>query len=68
MLIVYTSIEKADAARLAEGDYLKPELASGGILPRPVSIDSREPFPEQEAEILAVVDQVRKAYAAERRR
>ncbi|WP_176722407.1 AbrB/MazE/SpoVT family DNA-binding domain-containing protein [Candidatus Thiosymbion oneisti] len=57
-----------DAAHLAEGDYLEAELTSEGILLRPVSIGSREPSPEQETEILAVVDQERKAYAAEHHR
>ena len=58
-----------EAARLEEGDYLEAEVTeSGAILLRPVSIAGREPTPEQEAEILAVVDQERKAYAAERRR
>jgi AbrB family looped-hinge helix DNA binding protein len=60
--------EIRDAAHLAEGDYLEAELTREGILLRPVSIGSREPSPEQEAEILAIVDQERKAYAAERRR
>jgi AbrB family looped-hinge helix DNA binding protein len=60
--------EIRDAAHLAEGDYLEAELTHEGILLRPVSIGSREPSPEQEAEILAIVDQERKAYAAERRR
>jgi len=57
-----------DAAHLAEGDYLEAEFTSEGILLRPVSIGSREPSPEQETEILAVVDQERKAYAAEHHR
>jgi AbrB family looped-hinge helix DNA binding protein len=57
-----------DAAHLAEGDYLEAELTSEGILLRPMQIAGREPSPEQEAEILAVVDEERKAYAAERRR
>jgi len=58
-----------EAARLKEGDYLEAEVtAAGAIVLRPVSIGQREPTPEQEAEILAVVDQERKAYAAERRR
>jgi AbrB family looped-hinge helix DNA binding protein len=58
-----------EAARLEEGDYLEAEVTeSGAILLRPVSIAGRrEPSPAQEAEILAVVDQERKAYAAERR-
>jgi AbrB family looped-hinge helix DNA binding protein len=60
--------EIRDAAHLSEGDYLEAELTSEGILLRPVSIGSREPSPEQEAEILAVVDQERKDYAEERHR
>jgi AbrB family looped-hinge helix DNA binding protein len=60
--------EIRDAAHLAEGDYLEAELTRDGILLRPVSIGKREPSPEQEAEILAVVDQERKAYAEERHR
>ena len=56
------------AAQLQEGDYLEAELTQEGILLRPVSIGKRDPTPEQEAEILAVVDQERRAYAAERRR
>jgi AbrB family looped-hinge helix DNA binding protein len=58
-----------EAARLEEGDYLEAEVTdTGTITLRPVRIAGREPTPEQEAEILAVVDQERKAYAAERRR
>jgi AbrB family looped-hinge helix DNA binding protein len=60
--------EIRDAAHLSEGDYLEAQLTSEGILLRPVSIGGREPSPEQEAEILAVVDQERKKYAAERHR
>ncbi len=60
--------EIRDAAHLEEGDYLEAQLTKEGILLRPVSIGSREPSPEQEAEILAVVDQERKAYAKQRRR
>jgi AbrB family looped-hinge helix DNA binding protein len=58
-----------EAARLEEGDYLEAEVTeSGSILLRPVSIGGRrEPSPAQEAEILAIVDEERKAYAAERR-
>lgn len=56
------------AARLKEGDYLEAELTEAGILLRPVSVDRREPTPEEEAEILAVVDEERKTYADERRR
>lgn len=58
-----------EAAHLKEGDYLEAEVTEGGtILLKPVNIARREPSPEQEAEILSVVDQERKAYAAERRR
>lgn len=60
--------EIRDAAHLHEGDYLEAQLTDEGILLRPVRIGSREPSPEQEAEILAVIDEERKAYAAERRR
>ncbi len=60
--------EIRDAAHLQEGDYLEAELTQEGILLRSVSIGKRDPTPEQEAEILAVVDQERRAYAAERRR
>jgi len=60
--------EIRDAAHLEEGDYLEAQLTSEGILLRPVSIAGREPTAAQEAEILAVVDQERKACAAERRR
>lgn len=56
------------AVHLEEGDYLEAELTDEGILLRPVSIGKREPSPEQEAEILSVVDQERQSYAAERRR
>jgi AbrB family looped-hinge helix DNA binding protein len=58
-----------DAARLEEGDYLDAELTdSGAIVLRPVSITGREPTPEQEAEILAAVDEARSFYAKKRRR
>jgi AbrB family looped-hinge helix DNA binding protein len=58
-----------EAAHLREGDYLEAEVTEGGtILLKPVNIARRQPTPEQEAEILSVVDQERKAYAAERRR
>ncbi len=60
--------ELRDAAHLEEGDYLEAQLTKEGILLRPVHIGSREPSPEQEAEILAVVDQERKTYAKQRRR
>ena len=52
---------------LQEGDYLEAEATNAGILLRPVSINRREPAPEQEAEILDVVNEERKTYAAERR-
>jgi AbrB family looped-hinge helix DNA binding protein len=58
-----------EAAHLKEGDYMEAEVTeSGTILLKPVNIARREPTPEQEAEILSVVDYERKAYAAERRR
>jgi AbrB family looped-hinge helix DNA binding protein len=60
--------EIRQAAHLEEGDYLEAEVTDSGILLRPVSIGSREPTPEQEAEILAVVNKERRTYAAQRRR
>ena len=58
-----------EAARLQEGDYLEAEVTeSGTIVLKPVSIARREPTPEQEAEILAAVDEARKFYADKRRR
>lgn len=60
--------EIRDAARLKEGDYLEASVTEAGILLTPVSVGKREMSAEQEAEILAVVDEERKAYAAERRR
>jgi AbrB family looped-hinge helix DNA binding protein len=60
--------EIREAAHLQEGDYLDVQLTSEGILLCPVSVGVREPSPEQEAEILAVVDQERRSYAKERRR
>ena len=57
-----------EAARLEEGDYLEAEVTeSGAILLRPVSIAGREPIPEQEAEILAAVDEARAFHAKKRR-
>ena len=57
------------AASLKEGDQPEAEMTgSGAIRLRPVKIASREPHREQEAEILAVVDQERRSNAAERRR
>jgi len=60
--------EIRQAAHLEEGDYLEAEVTDSGILLRPVSIGSREPTPQQEAEILAVVNKERRIYAAQRRR
>ena len=58
-----------EAARLEEGDYLEAELTkTGEILLKPVSIAGREPTPEQEAEILAAVDEARALHADKRRR
>ncbi len=58
-----------EAARLQEGDCLEAEVTpSGDIVLRRISTGRREPTPDEEAEILAVVDQERKAYAAERGR
>jgi AbrB family looped-hinge helix DNA binding protein len=58
-----------EAARLEEGDYLEAEVTqSGAILLRPVSIAGREPTPEQEADILAAVDEARAQHAVTRRR
>ena len=58
-----------EAARLEEGDYLEAEVTeSGAILLKPVSIAEREPTPEQEAEILAAVDEARRFYTNKRRR
>jgi bifunctional DNA-binding transcriptional regulator/antitoxin component of YhaV-PrlF toxin-antitoxin module len=57
------------AARLGEGDYLEAEVTVAGAIPlKPAGIARRERTPAQEAEILAVVDQERRAYAVERRR
>lgn len=57
-----------EAFGLKEGDYLEAQATESGILLSPVHIKRREPISEQEAEILAVVDEERKAYATERRR
>jgi AbrB family looped-hinge helix DNA binding protein len=58
-----------EAARLKEGDYLEAEVTeSGTIVLKPVDIARREPTPEQETEILSVVEHERRAYAVERRR
>ncbi|WP_428488230.1 AbrB/MazE/SpoVT family DNA-binding domain-containing protein [Rhodopila sp.] len=57
------------AAQLKEGDYLEAEVtAAGTIILKPVSIAGREPTPEQEADILAAVDEARAFHAAKRRR
>lgn len=60
--------EIRDAAHLETGDYLEAQMTEDGILLRPVSIGKREPTAEEEAEILAVVNKERKAYAKKRRR
>ena len=58
-----------EAARLEEGDYLEAEVTeSDAILLKPVSIAGCEPTPEQDAEILAAVDEARSFYANEGRR
>jgi AbrB family looped-hinge helix DNA binding protein len=58
-----------EAAQVKEGDYLEAEVTeNGAILLRPVSINRREPTPEQEAEILAAVDEARAFHADKRRR
>lgn len=58
-----------EAVRLEEGDYLEAEITEGGaILLRPVNISGREPTPEQEAGILAAVDEARAFHADKRRR
>jgi len=57
------------AVRLEEGDYLEAEVTdSGTSVLKPVSITGREPTPEQEAEILAAVDEARSFYAKKRSR
>ena len=61
-------LELREAFQLKEGDYLEAEATASGILLRPVTVNRREPTPEQEKEILAVVDAERKAFAEERRR
>ena len=61
-------LELRQAFHLKEGDYLEAQATEAGILLRPVSINRRGPTPEQEEDILAVVDHERKAYADERRR
>jgi len=60
-------LDVREAARLKEGDYLEAEVTDAGILLRPVS-SGREPTPDDEAEILAAVDEARARNAARRRR
>ena len=60
--------EIRQAAHLEEGDYLEAKVTDAGILLRPVRIGSHEPTPQQESEILAVVNKERQTYAAQRRR
>lgn len=57
-----------EAAHVLAGDELEVVVTESGILLRPIR--SREPSPtaEDEALIQAVVDEERRAYAAERRR
>lgn len=55
------------AADLSEGDYLEATWTDAGILLRPVNIAPRDPTAEQQAEIQAIVDDVRSDYAQERR-
>ncbi len=58
-----------EAAHLEEGDYLEAEVTpSGAVLLKPVNIAGREPTPEQEADILASVDEARAFHADKRRR
>jgi hypothetical protein len=58
-----------EAAQLGKGDYPEAEATEAvAILLEPAAIAGREPTPSQKAEILAVVDQERQAYATERRR
>ncbi len=61
-------LEIRQAVGISVGDTLEAEVMRAGILLRPVTKDRRNPTPEQEAEILAVVDEERRDYAAERRR
>jgi AbrB family looped-hinge helix DNA binding protein len=56
-----------NAAHLQEGEYLEVQLTKDGILLCPVSVTRREPTAEQEAEILAIVDEERQRYAEESR-
>ena len=61
--------EIRDKARLEEGDYLEAEVTeAGAILLKPVGLSGRDPTPEQEAEILAAVDEARAFYAEKRGR
>ncbi len=61
-------LEIRQAVGISVGDTLEAEVTSAGILLRPVTMDRRDPTPEQEAEILAVVDEARRDTAALRRR
>lgn len=57
------------ASGLKEGEQLTAEVtADGAIVLRPVSITDHEPTPDQEAEILAAVDEARATLARERPR
>jgi hypothetical protein len=58
-----------EAAPLEESGCLMAEtIAVGVILPRTVGTAGNEPSTAEEVEILAVVDQERRAYATEHRR
>ena len=43
-------LELREAFHLKEGDYLEAEATPSGILLRPVTVNRREPTPEQEPE------------------
>jgi AbrB family looped-hinge helix DNA binding protein len=60
--------EIREAARLREGDHLEAVVTEDGILLKRVPTGRRQPTAAEEKEISSVVDQERKAYAAERRR
>jgi bifunctional DNA-binding transcriptional regulator/antitoxin component of YhaV-PrlF toxin-antitoxin module len=61
-------LELRQAFQLKERDDLEAQTTDDGILLRPVSINRREPTPEQEEGILSVIDAERKPYAEKRRR
>ena len=59
--------ETREAACLREGDHLDAVVTEDGILLKRVPVGRRHPTPAEEEEILCVVDEERRAYAAERR-